>query len=325
MILILAEQKDVSTDYVIEWLEYTKTPYLRVNTGWNMIEKLDLGEVNDICLKNGLKFSELTAVWFRRGYFLFYQKRRIEQSEFVERKIDRHLKEEIQTLTDYTYHLLKTIPSVNHPQVYNASKLVVLHKAQQHGLKIPKTLVTEYKSAVQIFKEEEEAIITKNIQDVISIPLENQRVGNATKLVDAEHLESASDNFFYSLFQKAISKRYELRVFYFLGDFYSCAIFSQLNAETKEDNRLEQKARPNRVVPYELPQVVKSKLHALMQDLQMESGSIDLIVDDKFDYYFIEVNPVGQFDYVARRCNYPIEKMIAHQLKKLHEKGCHIQ
>lgn len=215
MILILAERKDVSTDYVMEWLEAMNAPYLRVNTGWDRIEQLELGGDNDIYLKNGLKFSDLTAVWFRRGYFLFSQNERVEPRELLQRKVFFHLKEEIQTLTDYIYYLLKTIPSVNHPEVYNASKLVVLHKAQKHGLKIPKTRVMERKSDVQRFKEEEEEIITKNIQDVVSIPLDNQRVGNSTKVVQEAHLASTSERFFYSLFQKAIPKRYELRVFYF--------------------------------------------------------------------------------------------------------------
>ena len=51
-----------------------------------------------------------------------------------------------------------------------------------------------------------------------------------------------------------------------------------------------------------------------MKALKLESGSIDIIVDEQDDYYFLEVNPVGQFHFVSHICNYYIEKEIAQSL-----------
>jgi len=46
----------------------------------------------------------------------------------------------------------------------------------------------------------------------------------------------------------------------------------------------------------------------------MRSGSIDMILTPEDEYVFLEVNPVGQFQWVAEHCNYPINQKIAEYL-----------
>lgn len=94
------------------------------------------------------------------------------------------------------------------------------------------------------------------------------------------------------------------------------AIFSQLDTESELDFRDVDVngAHPNRMVPYQLPNDIGLRIRQLMKRLNLESGSIDMIVDDNDDYYFLEVNPVGQFNFVSEVCNYYIEKDIAFSL-----------
>jgi len=129
--------------------------------------------------------------------------------------------------------------------------------------------------------------------------------------------ESTSSTFFPSLFQEEVKKKYELRIFYFLGEFYSSAIFSQGNNKTEVDFRNYDKEKPNRVVPYQLPIDLGQKLKTLMDELNLETGSIDMIVTPEKKYVFLEVNPIGQFNQVSIPCNYFLEKKIADYL--LHE------
>lgn len=51
-----------------------------------------------------------------------------------------------------------------------------------------------------------------------------------------------------------------------------------------------------------------------MNSLDLDSGSIDMIVDSSLTYYFLEVNPIGQFEMVSMPCNYNLEKLIAEEL-----------
>ena len=53
-----------------------------------------------------------------------------------------------------------------------------------------------------------------------------------------------------------------------------------------------------------------------MAVLGLNCASIDLIFDDKDNYYFLEINPVGQFEFLSSACNYNIEAVIANWLAK---------
>ncbi|MBK7690075.1 MAG: hypothetical protein IPJ31_02800 [Bacteroidetes bacterium] len=120
-------------------------------------------------------------------------------------------------------------------------------------------------------------------------------------------------NILISCFQVR-SKKIEIRTFFLLGKFYSMAIFSQQNEKTKIDFRHYDFERPNRTVPFKLPVVIEKRIERLMRKLKLSSGSLDIIYTLDGEYIFLEVNPIGQFDWLARSCNYPIEKQIAKEL-----------
>ena len=99
--------------------------------------------------------------------------------------------------------------------------------------------------------------------------------------------------------------------FYMDGEFYSMAILSQADESTKVDFRKYNGAKPNRFIPYELPQIIKDQLTTLLNSLELNTGSIDLLVDESDNFYFLEINPVGQFGMVSLPCNYFLEKKVA--------------
>ena len=70
-------------------------------------------------------------------------------------------------------------------------------------------------------------------------------------------------------------------------------------------------------MPIDIPNEIVCKLQLLMKELVLESGSIDMIVTPDDKYVFLEVNPVGQFDYVGKRCNYQLDKEIALTLLRM--------
>ena len=92
------------------------------------------------------------------------------------------------------------------------------------------------------------------------------------------------------------------------------AIFSQKNEGTVVDFRKYTDGNPQRKVPYKLPKSEEKKLIALMEELDLNTGSIDIIVDINNNYIFLEVNPVGQFGMTSVPCNYYLERKIAKTL-----------
>ena len=139
-----------------------------------------------------------------------------------------------------------------------------------------------------------------------------------TRVITENNINSLTERFFPSLFQKNIEKKYEIRTFILGEESFSMAIFSQLDIQTQEDFRNYNNNRPNRNVPYTLPEELEKSIFRLMRKLGLQSGSIDLIKSSMDNqYYFLEVNPVGQFGMVSKPCNYFLEKKVAEYLIKL--------
>jgi glutathione synthase/RimK-type ligase-like ATP-grasp enzyme len=89
------------------------------------------------------------------------------------------------------------------------------------------------------------------------------------------------------------------------------AILSQADEQTKIDFRRYNEKKPNRFVPFKLPAEIDQKIRLLFKKIGLNTGSVDMIVDQQDNYYFLEINPVGQFGMVSQPCNYFLEKQVA--------------
>ena len=58
-----------------------------------------------------------------------------------------------------------------------------------------------------------------------------------------------------------------------------------------------------------------------MQGLELETGSLDLLVTPDGREVFLEVNPVGQLGMVSHPCNYQLERKIAQLLLRKEDHG----
>ncbi|MDD5569529.1 MAG: grasp-with-spasm system ATP-grasp peptide maturase [Bacteroidales bacterium] len=320
MLLIFSEETDRTTDYVCSWLNYLKTSYVRINNkiNANIIDEIEISNntinINLSRKQNKYKFEDIDIVWFRRGYLTFSVEnlKELNISENAREEINRHIIEQNTTLGIFFYENTKYKKTINDPRIYNANKLITLQTAIDIGLKVPATIITKNKNSILNFKRKYKNIITKHIQDIINMILEDGK--NIFVLTNKVYKkEITEETYYYSLFQEEIKKKYELRIFYFLGKFYSAAIFSQLSEVSKidfRDNNLNRE-KPSRIAPFNLPKEIKIKLDNLMKKSSLESGSIDMIVTPENEYVFLEVNPVGQLDFVSKPCNYYIEKDIA--------------
>ncbi|MBW6484307.1 MAG: grasp-with-spasm system ATP-grasp peptide maturase [Vicingaceae bacterium] len=308
MILIVSNNKEKSTSDVIEWLLYygvefeliSKTKPITIN--YSNRNGIEIKTSN----RKTINFKDVKSFWYRRGKF--YAANKIYQD--VTNYIVNHELEEWNKINELLMLFLKAKKGIGSYFVNDINKNYVLHIASTVGLKTPKTLITNSKKDVIAFFGKER-IINKTIADVMSLKENNKFYTNKTIEIKAKLL---STNFYPSLFQELLEKKYELRVFYLKGMFYSCAIFSQSNEKTMIDFRNYDYQKPNRYVPFSLPVEIKKKLELLMKKIKLDTGSIDIIVTPANEFYFLEVNPVGQFGMVSTTCNYYLEKVIAETL-----------
>ncbi|MFA8299547.1 MAG: grasp-with-spasm system ATP-grasp peptide maturase [Hyphomicrobiales bacterium] len=319
MILIITIGSDHSTNDVIDWLKKKKAKnIIRINEK-DKIENLSI-ELNssstNIYIKikdQKLLLSNISSIWSRKGRISIDNHiTKVITNDNIRTELYKHLHyEEETTLRNFLIHQLESKKQLGSHHHSNANKLISLLYAQEVGLKIPNTIVSTLKNELIGFDQQHDSIITKNIQDVVSFSVGNIGLSNTTKLVNKSDIEEMSDDFFPSQLQKNIKKKYELRIFYLNGACYSMAIFSQEDEQTKVDFRKYNREKPNRTVPYQLPSSIENKLKAFMDKMQLNTGSIDMIVTPELEYVFLEVNPCGQYGMTSIPCNYYLDEKIA--------------
>ncbi|WP_394674545.1 grasp-with-spasm system ATP-grasp peptide maturase [uncultured Chryseobacterium sp.] len=332
MILIISHNHiDEPSNDIIDWLRYLKYHnFTRING-----ENYYMNSNYSISVNNG-------KVWSEKGYTasdeintVFYRRwnQNHEKISLYEDFLERGFsKKEVLLVQSFLSHLgTEYSNSINAlfsvfgygdqywlPNIRvtrnGINKTDALKIAQKNGIKIPDTLITTLKKDVRKFKDKHKNIITKPIKDVSFIEYNNLEVKMYTKTVTDKEIDDMPETFFPCLYQNQIDKVFELRVFFIEDSYYSMAIFSQEDDKTKVDFRNYNVKKPNRNIPFSLPKDIESKLKKTMDELGLNTGSIDLIIDNENNYIFLEVNPVGQLGMVSVGGNYNLEKEIAQKL-----------
>lgn len=307
MILIFSINSDYSTSAVINWLIRLKKKFIRINED-TLFELLWLNSSDFAIAINGemVLGSQITKMWYRRGGLDLFAK-------FKHTLIKDYLRVEHTALIEYFYHRLDKIPSVNKIKNSDINKLYLMDLCRQYDILAPKYLVTGCKNAAANFFEEEKHIISKPISTPFSFQDEEDFSHMAyTSMVNREDIDALPERFVPTFFQQAIAKAYEIRVFYLNGKFYAMAIFSQNNSNTHVDFRNYDRDKPNRVAPYTLAKTYEKKLKKMLDAYGLNCASFDVIYSaDDANYYFLDLNPVGQFGMVSTPCNYNLEREIA--------------
>ncbi len=326
MVLILSIPSDQSTIEVIKWLNHYNQPWLRIDFSQQLfIDKMELGANNkavfQLRVADGtvINSTDLTAYWYRRSNLnLAYTENVLKlKDDELGNQFATHMQNELAFLKNGLHALLATLPHISDFRTADLNKIDVLLMAQKVGLTIPETCITTKKSFVEAFHKNKKAIVSKAIQNGHRYTLKDG--GDTFEYLCYTEVFKPSElspTFFPSLFQERLDKAIELRIFFLCGEFYPMAIFSQNKKETQTDFRHYDPELPSRNVPYELTEKLKKQLTKLMKELQLNSGSIDMVVTKSGATVFLEVNPVGQFGMVAVPCHYQINEQIALKLIK---------
>lgn len=300
MVLIISRNNDRSTIQVIKWLSATGKKWIRIHEDDFFTIK---AVKKRICLESRRThffLDEIQSVWYRRGGInftrLFYRNP----------SVNIHMNEAQHWLEEYVIKTLESRKHINTLTHAHVNKLIVLEAAKKAGLLVPDYFLAENTEEVIPGKTIVKSITGNVILE--SINKHEDGIMYTTVIQEAE-----KEGFFISFFQEKIEKDFEIRSFYMNGKFRSMAIFSQNDEQTKTDLRKYNLDKPNRNVPYNLPSDIEKKAGLLMKSLGLNSGSLDFIKSGNL-YYFLEVNPIGQFGNVSADCNYFLEKEIAEYL-----------
>lgn len=211
MIYIYTTIVDETTNHVINWLERYNAKYIRINSA----------DFNN--LFGGLMPSESDIHWFWKWDFstnanfdLFFDK--INNDSFKNAIIVENNR-----LFGLYFNLVEN-KVINHPKYITVDKLTQIKMANKYGLSTPKTIVTSQKKDVKPFFGSNSRVVTKCLEANLRLNFDNEIFKAYTCLMNEKQFNQLPNNFFPSMFQEFIEHKYEVRVFYLDGDFYSYAL-----------------------------------------------------------------------------------------------------
>lgn len=200
--------------------------------------------------------------------------------------------------------------------ILNAEKkLLQLDVARAVGFLTPSTIVSNRKSDIQNF-------LSHHNNDGI-LKLSTQPTFNKQKNVYFIYANKVSASDFMDLdntinspivVQNYINKQYEVRYTFVNGEHFVCKIESQLSDKSKVDFRRYDFAK----TPYlaiDAPENITQKVTLFMQKLNLNYGALDFIVDSCNNWYFLEVNPVGQYGWIEHLTGLQITSSILQFLR----------
>ena len=323
-VFVLSDENDGTTDDVLDWLTYFGISFCRFsNTSRFCIHEISIknGQINGSLEVDGITYrlEDFSSYWYRRGKInLAYKIPTIKSNSLLNQEIYGSLSREKRTQSELMYYFLEQLPNIGSFHHNNTNKLVNLCLAAHCGLKTPDTIILDNKKDLLKYLKVHKKVITKpSEQGGLVYSDEFLRTTGGTEIVDAEFLDCLPETFFPSLFQNYVEKEFELRVFYLNGKTFTSAILSQLDPQTKVDFRNYNFIKPNRTPPFQISPDLEQKIIFLMDKLNMNSGSLDFVISEDEDFYFLEVNPIGQFFQVSYPCNYYLEKEVALTLSQI--------
>ncbi|MGF7009315.1 MvdC/MvdD family ATP grasp protein [Aminobacter sp. BE322] len=318
MLLVVTNKSDLACDYLILRLKERDIRFVRLNTedfgrAFQIDISFDGGSKCRLTIKDGQTFSieEITGVYFRQPRAPNVPDGTADTDRLF---VQRELKETLRGL----WRLIDTRKWLNHPRdLWLASnKLEQLAVAGRLGFRIPETCVSMSATRVRAFYDEHDGrIICKAVKNGFSH--DNDTVTLAmTRRVDRAFIDNFDS---YAavpmIYQREIAKAYDVRVTLIGDRLFPVAIHSQEREDTEVDWRhWDVSAFDLRHEQIELPQDVAAYCRAIAKHFNLGFAAIDLVRGIDGLFYFLEVNPNGQWAWIEQKTGYPIRDAIIDRL-----------
>lgn len=301
MILLISHKEDFTTDFVVNKLNHLSVPYYRLNCE-DILIKNNVSIVYDGAYKaviNGI--SKFNSVWFRRVKFPIFEVDKKAYEEFC-----------LSEMGSYYSNLWCSINAekwLSKPEcIYRAeNKVLQLNIAKLIGFSVPETLISSnFEEIVGFYNSSKKNIIIKPLYK--SRVVENDKQSLIfTNRISQHHIELLESSLkLPSIYQRHIKKKREYRVTVVNNDVFSAYVDSQSDEETTVDWR-KKKLKFHKAA---LPRTVEKMCIELTKSLGLSFGAIDLIESTSGEYFFLEINPNGQWAWIEIDTGLEISKSI---------------
>lgn len=192
-------------------------------------------------------------------------------------------------------------------------KLWQLQVAASLGLNIPDTLITTSASEAQEFVGAHKSVIAKPNYSA------RYEQGDKEYVFFTSRVNSSTDfsglHLAPAILQEEVPVKHELRITVVGKTVFAASVrIDKSEINHIRDWRLPNLANDATIEAFDLPRNISDKCVALVKKLGLQFGAIDMIVDTKDRYWFLENNPSGQWGFVEEATGQPIGKAIAELL-----------
>jgi glutathione synthase/RimK-type ligase-like ATP-grasp enzyme len=194
-------------------------------------------------------------------------------------------------------------------------KLRQLRLAQELGLRVPDTLITNDPSRVRPFFDEHGGSVVTKLLGALTQTMNGTGDFLYTSAVAEEDLEDVAGlQLAPQVFQPRVDKVAELRVVVVGRELFAGALDPRGSERARLDWRQATAADGLSWTRATLPEEVGAQALALTGRLGLTYAALDLLLDGDGAYHFLEVNPAGEWGWLERDLDLPIADAIARAL-----------
>jgi len=309
--LVISSSIDFSTDLVCYQLSQNNKRYYRLNRDEFLKHKIsiDVAKKTMTILIDGIQytvyFDKLKGIYYRSPTFLRTQPKSCltVNEQLMRNQWSAFLRNLI---------VFNKCKWINNPvDTYRAeNKIFQLQVAEESGIKIPMTFVTNY---VDFDINRDKKYVIKSIDTALFYDFENNKeMFTYSNVVSGYELLESNLTSAPVIVQEFLDPKIDCRVTFIDGKLFPIQITKNQQGIVG-DWRL--KKEELEYIPFILPKKIEESLIRIMNKLHLLFGGIDLaIVNDK--YYFIEVNPTGEWGWLEDKNEMKISKAIMDALCK---------
>lgn len=311
MFLLATNKRDITTDFIVAELRRRSLPFERLNTE-------DLGRATARFRPqegswefelNGRRIAldEVTAAYYRRPGIP------LPSAHAATEAAQDYCVEEWSAVLRSIWNRLEG-RWLNSPfEILRAEdKPRQLTEAAAVGFRLPDTLVTNDFEAADAFIGRAPTI-GKPLRKALVEAGQGDAVLFTSRVEPLVEEDRPGMSMAPVIFQREVVKDHDVRVTVVGTSIFAVAIHSQGREETSVDWR--KGARPDLLHEIiDLPPEVEARCIALARRLGLTYGAIDLILDQQGEFWFLEINPNGQWAWIEHRTGAPVAAAIVDRL-----------
>lgn len=298
MLLVLTGREDATASYLADVLAKREVPFLRLDT-------------EDLVSRAAFRYSpsqpalRIDSRWYEPAAFshLWYRRpEKLRDERFNDNPEGRYVLSEWAEAFEGFFAHVERRRWMNHPAGNAAAshKLEQLTVAAKIGFTIPDTLVTQVPEELQAFYERHGGFVVVKPMATAYIAREAGENDSLiyTNRVGREQLDNLHDLANCpTFFQQLVSKECDVRITVVDAHIHAVRLLASEDGVQRCDIRRNNMAD----VRYEsvtLPAEVEASVRTLMGHYGLRFGAIDMVVTREGVWYFLEINPNGQWAWL---------------------------